>query len=482
MTEERPEQDATDATDATDEPTAAPEADAVPEAEPQEPTDVAAAPEGAAASDEAVEAVAEPAPDEDVEHDVVAAAATPSGKTSRHSARRVLAALFWLLASVSVLAAGLTVWTHQTLLTSDGWGGLVGEVIAEEEVVDAISVVVVDRLSESTGLREIVADAIPGPDIIAGAVTATVENQIVKAVEAFAGSDAFQDAFVRVNEDAYDAALAVIRGGDSEALTSEDGLISLNIFPLIEGVLHSLQDAGIIDESREIPDLTGYEASPQLISTLETLLGRDIPDDVGTIVLVDSENLESVQTFVRWFDLITVGGLVLFAFFTALALWLSQRRIRMVQWLAGGAIAALLTGRVVVRLALEAVTQRQEEAEARVVVSAIVDAAVDSFMWFTFVLMAVALIIGIAAIIWERRGTAERGSEASQPRTLGQWIADNVGIILAIGVGLIGVMALWSIGGPGVAMITAAALMLLFIAVQVLSDQSDGGSSESTEG
>jgi hypothetical protein len=429
-----------------------------------------------------VEAPEEPAPDEEEEHDVVAAAATPSGKTSRYSTRRVLAALFWLLASLSVLGAGLTVWAHQTLLTSDGWGVLVGEVIADEEVVDAVSVVVVDRLSESTGLRKVVADAIPGPDIIAGAVTAAVENRVVEAVESFTGSETFQDAFVRVNEAAHDAALAVIRGGDSDALTSEAGSITLNIFPLIEGVLSSLQDAGIIDESREIPDLTNYEASAQLISTLETLLGRDIPDDVGTIVLVESENLELVQTIVRWFDIITIGGLLFFALFTALALWLSQRRSRMVQWLSGGAIAALLTGRVVVRFALEAVTKRQEEAEARVVVRAIVDGAVDSFMWFTFLLMAVALIIAIAAFIWERRGGAQRTSETSPPRTLGQWIADNVVLILAIGVGLIGVMALWSIGGPGVAMVTAAALLLLVIAVQVFSDQSDGGSSESTEG
>ena len=35
---------------------------------------------------------------------------------------RVLAAFFWLLASVSILLAGTTIWAQQTLLTSDGWG------------------------------------------------------------------------------------------------------------------------------------------------------------------------------------------------------------------------------------------------------------------------------------------------------------------------------------------------------------------------
>ena len=53
-----------------------------------------------------------------------------------------------------------------------------------------------------------------------------------------------------------------------------------------------------------------------------------------------------------------LGLLLLWAVFTALALWLSQRRARMVLWLSGGAISALLAGRIVTRLLLEAVARR----------------------------------------------------------------------------------------------------------------------------
>jgi hypothetical protein len=276
-----------------------------------------------------------------------------------------------------VLVGGVAVWAHQTLLTSGGWGGIVEDVISEEEVTDAVAVVVVDRLADSLVVRDAVADAIPGPDIIAGAVTSVVQDRVTDLVADFARSDAFQTAFVNVNKAAHDAAMAAIRGGDSEALTSEQGVISLNIFPLIEGVLRSLQDAGLIDADREIPDLANYEASDRAILLIERVLGRDIPDDVGTIVLVDSENLELIQTIVRWFDAITILALLLWALFTALALWLARKRIRMVLWLSGGAIAALLTARVATRLILEAVTRRQPELESRLVVSALIDAAVD---------------------------------------------------------------------------------------------------------
>ena len=132
-------------------------------------------------------------------------------------------------------------------------------------------------------------------------------------------------------------------------MTSAQGTISINVFPLIEGVLVGLQDAGIIDESRQIPDLSSYEPDPQRVATLETLLGRDIPDDIGTITLVESDRLGTVQSAVRAFDVITVVLIVIAIVCVLLALWLSQRRLRMVLWLAIGAIVALLLGRGLTR-------------------------------------------------------------------------------------------------------------------------------------
>lgn len=426
---------------------------------------------GPGASDEELIEEAEP------ERDVVAEAASPSVEPAARprGGRHLLAALFWLLASIAVVAGGITLWAHQTLLTSGGWGGLVEEVIAQEEVSEAVSVVLVDRLSGSLGVQELVSDLLPGPDIVARAVSGVVQDRVTEAVTDVARSEGFQRAFVTVNRAAHDAAMTAIRGGDSEALTSEQGLLTLNLFPLIEGVLQSLQDAGILGPDREIPDLGTFEASPRAIALVETALGRDIPADVGRIVLIESENLAAVQTIVRWFDLITIVLLLLWAGFTALALWLSERRVRMVLWLSGGAIAALLAGRFLTRLLLEAATRRQPELEARVVVSALIDAAVDSLMWFTFVLMLVAAIVALAAYIWERRHELRRPSLETPPRTLGRWVREHMLAILAVGVGVIAVMALWSVGGPGIALLAASALLLLAIAVKVLADQAEAG-------
>ena len=316
------------------------------------------------------------------------------------------------------------------------------------------------------------AEAIPGPlDIVATTITARVQDEVAKIVAGFAASDAFQTAFVEVNKAAHDAAMRAIRGGDSAALTSQDGVIAINIFPLVEGVLRSLQDAGLISADRDIPDLTDFQPSADRVAALETILGRDLPDDIGTITLIDSEHLGVVQDAIRWFDLITIVMVLLAVVSVALALWLSERRIRMVMWLGVGAIAGLLTGRVMVRLLLEAITRRQEEPGGRVFASALVDAAVDSLMWFTFILIAIAALVAVTAWYLERRETGERAPAETPLRTLGHWVRENMAAVLMVGLALILVVALWSIGGADAALTTAAAAGLLLVGVKVLADQ-----------
>lgn len=398
--------------------------------------------------------------------------------------RRTLAALFWLLASLAIMVGSVSLWAHQTLLTDDGWGGIVEDVIADPEVTDNIATVVVTRISDSLNVQDTVASFLPDAlGIVAGALTNGVEDRIADSVAGFMESDGFQDAFVAANRAGHAAAMAAIRGGDSEALDSTGGLITLNVFPIIGGVLNNLQDNGLIDESREIPDLSDFEPSADTIARLENLLGRDLPDDIGTIVLVESENLETVQQVVRYFDVITVLALLLAVIFVGLALWLSASRIRMVLWLAGGAIAALAIGRFFTRLILNAITSRAQEGDASVTVLAIIETSVDSLMWFTFAVMAIAAVVALAAILWERHKTGERVSMNTPPRTLGQWARDNALTLMYVALGVIAFFVIWNVGGPDVALLTAAGLGLVGVAYKLLSgdeEADDEGAADSS--
>ena len=392
---------------------------------------------------------------------------TATSGPRRTSGRSILAALFWLLSCLAILVGGVTLWAHQTLLTSSGWGSIVGGIASDPEVIEATSQRLVERVSDAIGVEDVVARVLPGEGtLLAGAITGALEERVAARVAEIAATEQFQDAFVRVNEAGHDAAMKIIRDPDTEAVTSAQGTISINVFPLIEGVLTGLQDAGIIDESRQIPDLSSYEPDPQRVAALETLLGRDIPDDIGTITLVESDRLGTVQSAVRAFDVITVILILIALACVLLALWLSQRRLRMVLWLAIGAIVALLLGRGLTRLIMEGVTGSVRDGPGGITVVATVDSAVNSLMWFTFLLIVVALVVAGAAMLIERRAEIE-GAAAAEGGWR-EWLRTRSRVIGYVGMGIVAFVVLWNVGGSDITLLAAALVGLILIAVSVL--------------
>ena len=175
-----------------------------------------------------------------------------------------------------------------------------------------------------------------------------------------------------------------------------------------------LQEAGIIDaEPQRSPTCRATSPTRTAWRPSRPLLGRDIPDDIGTVTLVQSDRLGTVQSAVRAFDVVTVVLVVIAVICVLLALWLSHRRLRMVLWLAIGAIVALLLGRGVTRLVMEEVTGSVRDGPGGLTVLATVDSAVDSLMWFSFLLIVVALIVAGAALLIERRAELSGAATAS---------------------------------------------------------------------
>jgi hypothetical protein len=403
--------------------------------------------------------------------ELTAEAPTPGPR--RTSGRSILAALFWLLSCLAILAGGVTLWAHQTILTSDGWGTIVAGLASDEEVIAATSERLVDRVSESLAISDRVAQILPGEmNLLAGAITRSVQDRVTDRVAEIAATEPVQDAFIRANELAHEAAMTAIRGGDSEVLTSQEGTISLNVFPLIESVLVGLQDAGLIDQGREIPDLSGFEPDPERVARLETILGRDLPDDIGTITLIESDRLERVQTAVRAFDVITVALIALALVCIALALWLSQRRLRMLLWLAIGSIVALLLGRGFTRLVIEDITGTLRDGENGPAVVAVVDSSVDSLLWFTFALIVVALIVAGIAILAERR--AELAEAAAEPDSVREWLRSRSRAIGYVGIGLVAFVVVWNVGGTDITLLAGALLGIVLIVVSLLGGRGEG--------
>ena len=137
--------------------------------------------------------------------------------------------------------------------------------------------------------------------------------------------------------------------GDPDNINMVDGYITLDVFPLIGDALAQLQEEGLIPAGIPLPDLSSPDAPGALAQRLGSALGITLPEGFGTIKLMPADQVLAARTAVKAFDIIVVLLIALSIILVALALWLADRRRRMVIFLAIGTIIAFVIGRTLIR-------------------------------------------------------------------------------------------------------------------------------------
>ena len=128
-----------------------------------------------------------------------------------------------------------------------------------------------------------------------------------------------------------------------------DGYVTVDVFPLVGAALQQLQEIGLIPANVQLPDLSTPQQPGVLAQRVATLLGVTLPDDFGTIQLMPADKLLAARTAVKAFDIIVAVLIALSILLVALALWLADRRRRMVIFLAIGTIIAFVIARTLIR-------------------------------------------------------------------------------------------------------------------------------------
>jgi hypothetical protein len=371
-------------------------------------------------------------------------------------ARGILAGLFWLLACIGVMAGTLSVWAHRSLLTADGWSNIMVTAAENPEVVAGTSDIIADRVAQAVGLEAIVADLLPGQSaVLAQPISGRVEGFVADGIEAVMGTEAFASAWERGNERLHAVALEALRGG-TDVVSTDAGAIELNVMPVVYAGLEQLQVAGILPAGIVLPELEAGQLPAESVAQLEARLGRDLPDGLGTIQLVESENLAALQQVVRAFDIIVVLLIALTILFAALALFLAARRLRMVLWLALGSIVALMLARVVGRQVLELLAGSLKDGPAGRTIGGVLETVGDAMMWFTFIVIALAVVVAVAVFFAEWRGRRSgAGDRGPRPSVAALVRARSTELIVA-GTAVIGFFALWRAAGPEIALMAAA--------------------------
>ena len=110
-------------------------------------------------------------------------------------------------------------------------------------------------------------------------------------------------------------------------------------------------------------------------------------------------------------------------------------------------------------------------AEGLVAIRGVITSAVGSLMWFSFALIAVALVVAGLAIVVERRD--DISAIDARPGGARAWLRSHARDIGWVGIGVVAFVALWNVGGPDITLITAAVVGIILIAVSVLAGRDE---------
>ncbi|HET6774487.1 MAG TPA: hypothetical protein VFH36_14320 [Acidimicrobiales bacterium] len=373
--------------------------------------------------------------------------------------RQTTAALLVALSCVVLVAAVVGVWARRNFLDTGRFVDRAGPLIEEPAVQGALSVRLTEQLMTLIDPEALFEDALPERgQILAVPLANAVEGFVGDQVDTFIASDAFERLWVGALEVAHGTAVRVLRD-ESEAVTTSDGQVTLNLLPVINAVLARItaQSPEILGREVNLPDVSVDEIPEAAISRIENALGVDLDDDFGQFTVYDDGTLTAAQDAISLFDRLVVVLLFLGVLIAALALWLSHRRRRTLLQLAAGLVLGMvLIRRVGFRLQDELAAlppRRQGQESAELAANAFLNPLTTFGAW----VIAGALVVAAVAVLtadypWavslrRRVGglwalvVTTTGERARDEATVA-WIGDHRDALLAAGA-VVGLAILW---------------------------------------
>jgi hypothetical protein len=321
----------------------------------------------------------------------------------RHRMRRIFTPILVALSIVVFTVTVPAVWGARTVLNTDRYVATVGPLAADPAVQASIATKLTDqvflaldvegKLSEILGSIGERATVLAAP--IATAVRGFVQDQVLKVVQ----SDAFQTFWVEANRFVHTQVLAILRG-EGETVSAVEGKVLLNLLPLVNLALGSIERVAtdLVGRDVTLPTIEEGEAPNESITKLEQALGVDLPDSYGQIVVYDSEDLEALQQALNPLERLLVLLLILIPVLVGASLLVSTRRRRTLIQLAAGAAVGLVVVRRIAIIARDNLFDRVD-LETFPSVRVLTNELMESLFRTTAILLAIVLLTLLIALI-----------------------------------------------------------------------------------
>lgn len=362
--------------------------------------------------------------------------------------------MFVVLSVLSLSAAVPGTWARRTVLDTDRYVEIVSGIEEQPEVQAFLATELTNSaftaLDVQGRLSTLLGDIQPQLAFLAAPITQAVHDVVRDKVEELLASERFDTLWAEANRVAHSRILAVLRG-DSEQVQVVDGKVVLNTLPIVNEALKGVSQLAseLVGRPIELPEITADTVPSEAVTRLESALGVDLPDDLGTIEVYDADEVEVVQQAVQSFDRGVMLLVVLWFLTFAGALVVSQRRRRtLLQLMTAFAVVVVLERRFAIASVDAIVDSVSPEAQAAA--GAAAEVLLSSLLAYTKWLLLAALATLVIALLtgpypWAvrlRRGTADvaalgagmvRGTEAGPAA---RWVADRRDLVMMVAAGV----------------------------------------------
>jgi hypothetical protein len=220
--------------------------------------------------------------------------------------RSILAWVLFALGTLVILVGSLSVWTKRQALDTDAWVDTSTQLLENDDVRMALSVYIVDELYSSADPQEVLEERLPtNLQGLAGPIAGALRQPAVEGVDRFLQRPRVQDLWETANRVAHQELMAVLEDDTRGNITTGNGVVTLNLRTLVVNIGTEL---GFGDE-----------------------LDARLPQDVGQVVVLESDQLEAAQTGVKAIKVLSwLVILIAFACYAG-AIWLARGRRSMLR-------------------------------------------------------------------------------------------------------------------------------------------------------
>ncbi len=183
-----------------------------------------------------------------------------------------------MLATLALFVGSFALWVRRQLLDTDNWVTTSSHLIDNQRIDGALSTFLVDQVITAPGVSDVLGQ-IPGGDRVVAALRPVAANVVSHELETEGGQRAWRTA----NRAAHRQLVAILNGGGKTVSTGE-GVVTLNLKPLVD------------DVARSLGDTPPFSLLPS--GTREQLVAA-IPDQSGQLVIVRSDQLRTAQNVVK---------------------------------------------------------------------------------------------------------------------------------------------------------------------------------------